>query len=170
LGLVSKIAKAGYIILELLVMTRSHQSTDLQDKVFAFLGIAVDIEDQDEPHLRPNYDIPTEEVYRNLAVFHLKQRTALGILTVTRHTQSGSDLPSWVSNWNVDAQMPIQSRHLSWVCSSDFALNIEKYKPDFLTPPSEDSAELALKSKQFDKITAAGLPLVDLQYSYDSHS
>ncbi len=56
-------------LLDLLLMSRRHQATDLRDKVYGLLGLVQDMSEQDlqNPLIRPDYKKAKEKVYRDTA-------------------------------------------------------------------------------------------------------
>ncbi|RYP14423.1 hypothetical protein DL765_006366 [Monosporascus sp. GIB2] len=104
-------------LLNVLVQHRSREATLPQDKVFAFLALAVDADDLG---IVLGYSLPAHTVFINIAVRVLERYQDLDILGVVKETHKTSDrgysnvikrrqsaqvqsaqLPSWVPNWEL---------------------------------------------------------------------
>jgi hypothetical protein len=75
-----------------------NDATDPRDKIYAILPAAVDGQREE---LRPDYSLPTAEVYTNLASYLIKRDSDLDILNYCHLDQNISGLPSWVPDWTV---------------------------------------------------------------------
>lgn len=89
-------------LLTLLHQFRSWEASDPRDKVYAILGLSSDGRESSE--LRPDYDLPVAQVYRNVAEYMLSRYGSLAILTYAMPKQEPPPPPkpdglmSWM--WN----------------------------------------------------------------------
>jgi hypothetical protein len=79
----------------LLSTIRSCEATDPRDKVYAALPIA---QYGDKKDLCPNYSMPVEDIYREVAISIITQDKNLDLLAYCYPGQS-FDIPSWVPDW-----------------------------------------------------------------------
>ena len=88
-----------YRLLTLLRYTRTFESTDPRDKIFALFGLTgTDLPALD---LKADYHLSTTEVYKNLAFALLRYTPHLETLETPRGTtQLREQLPSWVTDWS----------------------------------------------------------------------
>ncbi|KAK0507725.1 hypothetical protein JMJ35_009614 [Cladonia borealis] len=92
-------------LLNLLLLSRRHQATDLRDKVYGLLGLVQDLSEQDlrDPLIKPDYNKTTEMVYRETALFIMVKECSLRIIQATYHGEHfvrHKDVPSWVPRWD----------------------------------------------------------------------
>jgi hypothetical protein len=104
-------------------------ATDQRDKVFGLLGLAAETQDpaQWPAALVPDYDQDTQQVYRKVAEYFMREYKSLAILTRSKahfaqiFQSSGfkvDRLPSWVPNWS-DFFEDEPVRSLSWLSYSN---------------------------------------------------
>jgi hypothetical protein len=85
-------------LVESLALTRNYGATNLKDRVFVLLGIAVDRDDFD----KPKYEGTTiQSVYTSVTKRSLIQHQSLACLSSAGLGSSSllPDLPTWVPNW-----------------------------------------------------------------------
>ena len=98
--------KKGDNLLEALHICRSAQATDPRDKFYAVTGLLVQ-----NWVFAPDYRMPWEFVFTNLAACSVWEDKDLGMLQHVRGTGSQS-LPSWVPDWTVRSRLePLPASH-----------------------------------------------------------
>ena len=93
-----------YMSVELLPSLQDQEFYKLfvKDKVEQGGASPVASEERSEPIIKADYNLSVSEVYRNVAIEHIKRTGSLEILTAVEHDPDTSDLPSpsWVPQWN----------------------------------------------------------------------
>lgn len=84
-------------ILRLLNYGEARKATDLRDLVYGFLGLL-----PQSLEIRPDYTLPTEEVYKSTAMRLMRWSKSLTPITFTRHRKSKT-LPTWVPDLRYDS-------------------------------------------------------------------
>lgn len=88
--------------LEALVMTRSFESTDPRDKIFALWSLA---RDKTNLEFKPHYNSSCESVYADFARAWIHQKNALDIIGAVEATKTNrafyKKAPSWTPDWSV---------------------------------------------------------------------
>jgi hypothetical protein len=85
-------------LLEVLNFLRGYKATDLRDKVYAGLGLAVDYAPGD---MRVDYSLSVADVYVELVRFLLKKSQTLDWLgSVGKSRHQLPELPSWAVDWS----------------------------------------------------------------------
>jgi hypothetical protein len=127
-------------------VARSFQSSDLRDKVYSLLSIALDGRHED---LEPNYDLPVEQVYTNLATHLIKRDLNLEILRFCGESKKLL-LPTWVPDWSVPAPQPLDaySRESTGMVNIYDASKGRVAAPEFL----EDGQALVAYGTIFDQV------------------
>ncbi|KAI5464360.1 heterokaryon incompatibility protein-domain-containing protein [Mariannaea sp. PMI_226] len=88
--------------LHLLAITRQFGATDPRDRIYGILGLATTDADPDsgDLYIKPDYSIPTDEVYRQLAYKVLETDKSLRLLSCVQHGPEISEKwPSWIPQW-----------------------------------------------------------------------
>ncbi|EQB55619.1 heterokaryon incompatibility protein [Colletotrichum gloeosporioides Cg-14] len=136
----------GASLVELLFLTRDFKATDPRDKIFALVGIASDVQEQDV-EVFPRYDLSTDVVYRQLVLWYLIRKRNFGIFsfgggrTPLSETHM-DDLPSWVPDLTQpNAFTPFQKLPHGYNYSKDNFYNVFNYLEEWLTmlKANEDS-------------------------------
>lgn len=83
-------------LLELLNLHRDCAATDPRDHVYALLGLSGDAHDIG---LMPNYNLSVQDIYKDLAVKHIRTTKSLDIICSCRKERN-FELPSWVPDWS----------------------------------------------------------------------
>jgi len=101
----------------LLFVERSQSATDDRDRVFALLGLATDVQTDEEGQgggllLRANYHLKVPEVYLDAASSIITTFNNLSILTAAGMSKARNYLlPTWVPDWSMtDFAKPLMSR------------------------------------------------------------
>ena len=76
-----------------LLRTRNRDATDSRDKIYALFGLLP------EEELYPDYSLSSRDVYIAFAKWCLISEQDLMILSAARPRREGTDLPSWVPDW-----------------------------------------------------------------------
>jgi hypothetical protein len=93
---------------ELLQLTRLHEATDLRDKVYALIGLALETQNVDPQKwpqsLRPNYEsLSPGELFRDVTRFFISTTQNLNVLSDVFHDPAvglSTDFsPSWAVRW-----------------------------------------------------------------------
>ncbi|KAF5537802.1 heterokaryon incompatibility (het-6OR allele) [Fusarium napiforme] len=92
-------------LLSLLQEFSSRRATDDRDKVFALLGLAMDIKT-----IEPNYSLSTVQVYRNTVIDLIKHSGSLAALSGDMKRKNSGSIPSWVPDWSVAMEEPDRRR------------------------------------------------------------
>lgn len=92
---------------EVLPHMRMYEATDQRDKVFALYPICTDVHDT---VLKPDYSLPTETLWLNVASHYLKKDDDLDILGHCSHSTRSEGVPSWVPDWSAH-QLPVPFVH-----------------------------------------------------------
>jgi len=82
-------------LFHLINMVPTYEATDPRDKIYAILSIA---HDGRHEALRPNYELPVEDVYLRFASHMITQHNNLDILGYC-FLKRNLPLPSWVADW-----------------------------------------------------------------------
>jgi hypothetical protein len=105
-----------YLLIELLSAFRNLQASDPRDKVYAFLGMAADVDKSP----RPDYSQSTEQIYHSFARYFVSQGQGMELICEAGRSRSRSrsplKFPSWVVDWsyNADTQAFHYSKGSSW--------------------------------------------------------
>lgn len=77
--------------------SRNYKCTVLSDKIYGVLTLA----DDKNIYAAPDYSLPTEDVFKSVAISHIENTKGLTILYHCSKSGEGSglDLPSWVPDW-----------------------------------------------------------------------
>jgi len=149
-------------LLSLLLQNRSFKATDVKDKVFALLGLAHH-KDLESLHVKLDYDLSPEKVYKDLAVAFLKTRPDLDLFSAPRVLENvqTEGLPSWVPDWSTsDACLPLSFRGISNYGDSDGSEFLLGFKAagDSVSSPEFDHKRnlLGISGVRVDQIEAIG--------------
>jgi hypothetical protein len=96
--------RAALGLTQLLLHTMGNKATDPRDKVFALFGIVNGAHDKTPAH--PDYSRTVEEVYTSVARFLVGDYHSLQILSAVQHGYTPCSLPSWVPDWQIEANSP----------------------------------------------------------------
>jgi len=86
-------------VMEVLLSNRTAEAKFPSDHIFAFYGLL----SKDEPVvMAPDYTVPSNEVYRRVAVDLMRHQGNLDLLSITSVTRPEKmvDLPSWAPDWS----------------------------------------------------------------------
>ena len=139
-------------LLELMYSSRSNQSTDPRDKVYSLLGIAADIKAHE---FDPDYILPVEDTYRNLALFYIRKDNNLDFLSAVEdyRWRVHKKLPSWVPDWTAHPRSTpflSQMQRLHFRASGESSPQISSLKT-----PSPASI-LRVRGKILDMVSRVG--------------
>lgn len=98
------------ILLHVLTVFRSRDTTEPRDKVYGLLGLCRSDRAQIPDAITPDYSLTTLQVYRQVVLHCIENDGHFGILQC-RLCNAGTSLPSWIPNWELcdpqpDSQMP----------------------------------------------------------------
>ncbi len=82
-----------------LIRTRNRDATDPRDKIYALFGLLPEGSGVMGQELYPDYSLPSHDAYIAIAKWCLIMEQDLMILSAARPRREGSDLPSWVPDW-----------------------------------------------------------------------
>ncbi|CZR69432.1 uncharacterized protein PAC_19332 [Phialocephala subalpina] len=83
--------------LDVLAEGRDLDSTDPRDKIYGFMAL---IHPYFVKDLKPNYELPVEQVYTNFCVAVMQAYLSLDFLSHCNWTPDQNTTPSWVPDWN----------------------------------------------------------------------
>ena len=92
---------SGFPLLTLIVNTEEAEATDTRDRLFALLGLANDLSEQDRQMLRPNYNEAVEQTICRYASVLIRKGHCLEILYRASLKENTPSLPSWVGSWTL---------------------------------------------------------------------
>ncbi|KAE9366588.1 HET-domain-containing protein [Stipitochalara longipes BDJ] len=144
-------------LVTLLPIMRGKKATNPSDKLYAMLAIAAD---GNHDELRPNYDLPVEEIYTNFAFYMMKHNRNLDILGFCTSNGEFPQLLSWVPDWT-GSRLPhtFYSSRRQDVGSFSALYSASGDKVPSLTLWPDDSAQaLKLGGIFFDTISEVSLP------------
>lgn len=134
-------------------MTRPHLSSDPRDKLYALVGIAHDAQD-----FPLDYGESTTAVYRSFAAYMIDTTNRLHTLC-SAGTAFLDKKPSWVPNWSIDVDLPVESRAISWVCNEYYACRTKGLPTISASFHGEEDTHLNLAGKHLAMIKEIGPPL-----------
>jgi hypothetical protein len=80
-------------------MTDASKANDPRDRLFALLGLACDIKDEELHFLRPDYDARIEEVICRYASVLVQKGHVMVLLYRGFLRPASSRIPSWTPDW-----------------------------------------------------------------------
>lgn len=90
-----RVPGASYSLLELLRTFRNIQITHGRDKIYAFRGIASDMENTPVP----NYTQPDTHVYHEFAKYFISRGQGMDLICEAGLNKTSLEVPSWVADW-----------------------------------------------------------------------
>lgn len=88
-----------YSLLTLLSTFRSLQASDPRDKIYAFHGMAADVDGLP----KPDYSQSVEQIYHSFARYFVSKGQGMEVLCEAGTSRSSLDIPSWVVDWSYTA-------------------------------------------------------------------
>ena len=132
-------------LLDLLYDTRRFSCSDPRDKVYGLLGITT--EDIHNKFITPNYNLPTEEVFKSFVLWEVLNNRNLRVLGLSSDRKSNMhSLPSWTPDFtHLSERYPLlrRERRVSFSAGGNTAVDARV---------SEDGKVLYLKCQIMDKV------------------
>ncbi|KAK3996171.1 heterokaryon incompatibility protein-domain-containing protein [Cladorrhinum sp. PSN332] len=122
-------------LIRLLQGTRDYDASDPRDKLYALLGMALDVSTE---LLVPDYSKSAETVFRNLVEFMITSRRSLDIISSGRLALAAPGQPTWLPDWRVpDSLRPLvgeeNGNSFYRVCGDTRATIVGDWNPRVLT-------------------------------------
>ena len=144
-------------LLELLHQHRDCEATDPRDHVYGLLGLSGDAHDIG---VEPDYNKPVQEIYKDLAIRHIRTTKSLDMICAARGERNLVDLPSWVPDWSSDQVIPgicINERYCGGDTFPDSpSSHVQKYKASNTLCAnislSSEATELTTKALKVGKV------------------
>jgi hypothetical protein len=146
-------------LLRVLRLIRAYDCEDPRDKIYAALGMAMDVDEND---IIPDYEKPTSAVYRDIVDFYVSKQDdhSLDILGYVWRSARGtafehrpvSNIPSWVPDWTFVVSMFPFEKYLD---SDAYGQRENAYNATKMTSDHcyIDGAHLCLRGSILDHIT-----------------